>query len=280
MKILGLISIMAMVVIGYCAYNSIVANPTDAVAEVTGTTSSGGCEGPFGVDSQKIFNKRGDTYAYQIGIVTEIDHGKNDDGTWYVKACQLYSNDSILQFATPYPQQNELKEGDFIGFSCKLKSIQTSQGKSISYRSGKILDYISLQSVKCKIDDITQLSTPSISSRDELLKDVTGVVMAVETQKNRNPEPDNPDDFQIGKFVMKCADGNLYQVQLNDKSDYWFFEVVYKYEADQEKLTIFKKLININLPSPDAFGEGDVVTVTQLLHTGDDQVIPAYYQKK
>ena len=241
MKILGLLSVLIMITIGYCTYNSLVVSPTDAAADVNQTRkkplSSAGCKGPFGFDSQKVLDWDGDKYI--IGIVSSINLSKNPDGTWYVSTCRLF-NGHAISFVSPYPQQNDLKVGDFIGFSASTVEVR---GNTAWYNSGKILDYISRQSVDCRIDNMSQLSTPYTEHNrpqfDREGHNVTGVIMAVNISRNWDPEPDNPDDYQISSAVMKCADGNLYIV---------FFSA---------------RDIELNLPRYDAFGEGDVVTVTQ-----------------
>ena len=254
MKFLGLIFIIAIIAMGYYVYNPMVVDSADSPDTESESSSTEGCKGPFGIDSQKILNDE-----YMIGIVGDIDLEKNYDGTWYINNCELYNNDSTLYFATPYPQQNELKEGDFIGFSRKVRPTQTSRGVSISYRSGKILDHISSQSVKCRIDDINGLSIPSQTMErvelsptpdERIFVDVTGVIMAVQTVKNEDPEPDNPSDYLIERVVMKCADGNLYI------ADFGMFYTIMRPIA-----TAF----NINLPSQEALGEGDIVTVKQAI---------------
>ena len=254
MKILGLLSIAVVVVIAYCVYNPIV-DSADLTSTQTKTSSSTGCKGPFGFDSQKVLN--GDKIfgwnaeKYIIGIVSSINLSKNPDGTWYVSTCRM-SGSYAISFASPYPQQNDLKVGDFIGFSASDSEIgwlgrQTLAveviGGTIWYNSGKILDYISRQSVDCRIDNMSQLSTPYTADDrppfDKEEHNVTGVIMAIDIGLNSDPEPDNPDDYQIGAAVMKCADGNLYIVIFSDRNT------------------------APNLPRYDAFGEGDIVTVTQ-----------------
>ena len=256
MKFLGLIFIIAIIAMGYYVYNPMVVDSADSPDTESESSSTEGCKGPFGIDSQKILND----YIgprYMIGIVGDIDLEKNNDGTWYINNCELYNTDSTLYFATPYPQQNELKEGDFIGFSGKLRSIQTSRGESFYYRSGKILDHISSQSVKCRIDDINGLSIPSQTMKmvelsptpdERIFVDVTGVIMAVQAVKNEDPEPDNPSDYLIERVVMKCADGNLYIANFG-----MFYTI----------MRVMDTAFNINLPSQEALGEGDIVTVKQ-----------------
>ena len=250
MKILGLLSIIAIVVMGYCVYNPMVVDSADFTNAQKDKSSSSDCKGPFGIDSQKILNEKQGEYV--IGVVSEIDLKKNSDGTWYVDNCELSNMfNKDLYFTSPYPQQNDLKEGDFIGFTAEVNL--TSGGGSIYYRSGKILDHISSQSVRCKIDDISELSTPARGQED--LGDVTGVVMAVEISKNKDPEPDNPDDFQIDTVAMKFADGNLYIVTLYSESEYEIFT------SDALK--------GVNLPSHNAFAEADVVTLKQFAPVTD-----------
>ena len=219
-------------------------------------------EGPFGVDSQTILNS-GLNVSYVIGIVTEVDLEKNDDGTWYVERCELsdvnlanrYASTRYgmsLFFSSPNPQQNDLKKGDFIGFSA---SIEASTG-SLYFDNGKMLDNISSQSVNCQIDNIAELSVPA--EKKERLGTVTGVIMAVQIEKNADPEPDNPSDYFIYRAVMKCGDGNLYLVYFRRHNT----------ESVSEK--------PVNQPDSDAFGEGDVVTVTQI-NTNFMPVFGAYY---
>ena len=243
MKILGLLIVVAIVVVGYCVYNPMVVYslPYLPVDFPTRKLSSNGCKGPFGIDSQKILNEKPGEYV--IGIVSEIDLEKNNDGTWYVDSCKLLNNFlTDLHFKPPYPQQDNLKEGDSFGFTARVSLDMPF------YYHGKILENISTQSDKCDIDSISGLSIPArrpsidkdFSNIENILKarqegeglsDVTGVVMAVEIKKNLNPEPENPDDFQIDRAVMKCADGNLYMVGFIGKSYYnllkedsWFSE--------------------------------------------------------
>ncbi len=232
------------------------------------TSSTDGSKGTFGVDSQKILNKIGGDIEYKIAVVSDIDLDKNDDGTWYIDNCRLYSYlDMGLYFASPYPRQNALKDGNFIAFKAKRKSLFV-QGREVNYLGdAKILDYISLQSVKCKIDDIRNLSTPSkemppFASRKDFVS-VTGVIMAVEIIENEDPEPDNPSDYLIDKAVMKCADGKLYMVDFDPHMH----------------LLMDDPISSLHRPSQAAFGEGDVVTVTQ---TGPvfRNAFSAYYKEE
>ena len=73
------------------------------------------CKGPYGIDSQKILSDRSGNPEYMIGIVSDINLEKNNDGTWYVHRCRLASSPFTLPltFASPYPQQYDLKERRF-----------------------------------------------------------------------------------------------------------------------------------------------------------------------
>ena len=256
MKILGLFFTIAIVVIGYSAYDSMVVNPTDVIAEVTGTSSSGGCKGPFGVDSQKILNKGTlaeyrhglvNELKYHIGYVTKIDLEKNHDGSWYIDNCEL-SKKTKLYFTRPYPQQNDFKVGDYIG----VEAMEGKRGEVNFLSAGRLLENISKQSANCNVEDISQLSVPSRTmSPDATEKDfvsVTGIVMAVKTIRNSDPEPEDPSDHHIRAAVMKCGVGELYRLVFLE--EWW----------------IGKSMEEINLipPAPEAFGEGDVVTVQQM----------------
>ena len=270
MKVLGLLVVIAIVVMGYCVYNSIL-DPIDVVADVSSTENSG-CKGPFGIDSQKILNDHPDP-KYMVGVVSNINLEKNDDGTWYIWNCELSNlSDKIVFFTPPYPQQNDLKDGDFIGFSGDFSTSNVTGGKKIYYYGDVIiLDYISSQSVKCNIDDIRGLSTPSDDIPESTIVteknfvSVTGVIMAIQTVENRDPEPDNPSDYLIELAAMKCADGKLYLADF-DLNKFFFMD---------------KAAGNVNLPSNDAFGEGDVVTVTQTLSVfRNSRTFAAYYKEK
>ena len=283
MKFSGLLIVIAIVVVGYCMYNSVVVNPADVVADVTnfpkGGTSRKGCDGPFGVDSQKILNKGTDDayryglvldFEYYIDIVSKIDLEKNRDGTWYIDNCEL-SPPIPLYFSPPYPQQNDFKVGDIIGF----KAVQNNQGRGInSFRSGKMLENISSQSLSCKVADIKGLSIPSKTiptwASEKDFVDVTGVIMAVQTIKNSDPEPEDPSDYKIRRAVMKCADGNLYSVSFH-----------YEYLVMQQDYSF--KSFPLERPIQEAFGEGDVITIRQidsLFLNGRDAVptFSAYYK--
>ena len=95
--------------------------------------------------------------------------------------------------------------------------------------------------------------------------------MAVKIDRNDNPEPDNPDDFQITKVVMKCADGKLYVVDLNDQFwAYKYYESINKLlEYNDKNKGRYRILTGTNLPSHEAFGEGDVVTLEQISSAGE-----------
>ena len=214
------------------------------------------CKGPYGIDSQKILSDQGESPEYMIGIISNIDLEKNNDGTWYVHECMLASYSiTPLTFAFPYPQQYDLKEGDFIGFKADLQSIRSGGKNYRIYHSVKILDYISSQSANCQV--IAGLPTPSKNIslnglREKQFAMVTGVVIAVQTQKNRNPEPDDPSDYNIATAAMKFADGKLYIVDFPasvsvPKSQSWEYVIV-----------------KTPRPSQEAFGEGDVVNVLQI----------------
>ena len=222
------------------------------------------CEFPFGVDSQQILNEGGLELHYKIGVVSDIDLERNDDGTWYIADCRILSR--TLYFQAPYPQQNEINDGDIIGFQAITKCNTTWRGTTCWYSSGKLIENISLQSADCQIDDVNQLSNPSASipslaTKDDFV-DVTGLVMAVETIKNANLEPDDSADYHIRNAVMKCADGNLYRVG---------FTTSYRAEKFGIKRT------EVNRPSQQAFGEGDIITVKQIYNLFTDS-FTAYYE--
>ena len=277
MKVLGLLIVFAIVVMGYCVYNSIF-DPIDVVADVSSIENSG-CKGPFGIDSQKILNDDPDP-KYKVGVVSNIEFKQNADSTWYIWHCKLSNlSGKTVFFTPPYPQQNDLMDGDFIGFSGNsILFVFTGGEKSYHYADVIILDYISSQSVKCNIDDIRGLSTPSddipvrmsmppnstLATEKDFVS-VTGVIMAIQIVKNRDPEPDNPYDYLIELAAMKCADGRLYL------ADFEFHKSFFRHKA----------VGNVNLPSNDAFGEGDVVTVTQTLSVFEnDRTFAAYYKEK
>ena len=233
MKFSDLPIVIAIVVMGYCMYNSVVINPAKVGAEVVKQSPLDDCKGPFGFDSQKISSE---TLKYQIGIVSKIDLEKNPDGTWYVASCRFSNKSGTVRFTVPYPQQNDLKVGDFIGYTATLYSVRRS---IITYDSGKMFENISKQSAKCKIDDLPHLSTPYtkvLTTCIHSARRVRGVVMALNVVKNPDPEPDHPSDYLIYQAVMKCEDGNLYLATFGTDKD-----------------------------SPDhgAFVEGDVITVIQ-----------------
>ena len=255
MKVLGLLIVIAIVIIGYCVYNPMVVDSADFTNTQKGKSSSSNCKGPFGFDSQS------EKANYNIGVVSDIDLEKSDAGTWYVDNCKLSNMlDIKLNFKSPYPQQNALKVGDIIGFS---GSVNKSQG-SFYFTGGKILDNISSQAANCKIDAINRLSTPTRSG--ERLGRVTGVIMAVQIRSNDDPEPDDPDDFQITQVAMKCADANLYIVYFQDESNF----AEYPSFVDKDKNVVRNLvLLGANLPSHEAFGEGDVVTLEQVSSVSD-----------
>ncbi len=200
------------------------------------TVTSSGYKGPFSFDSQKALNYYRKT-EYNLCLVEEVDHKRSRDGTWYIERCKIFIGPNpgtfyYINFSSPYPQQYDVNKGDFIGFSGKPEVTRSGEFAMVEYHSGKLLENISSQSVKYKVDGIGRLSTPT-----ERTSHVTGMVMAVEIGENQNPEPDNPDNFQINNLVMKCADGNLYFVSLS---------------------TLYGKY-----PNQKAFGEGDIITVSR-----------------
>ena len=221
-------------------------------------------EGPFGVDSQKLLNKGILPSTYMIAIVSKLDFERNNGGTWYANNFQVSNYlDLAVLFASPYPQQNDLKEGDFIGIkaiprSYKINDFVSSPIKidihmkvrndGTYFSKAKILENISSQSVNCNIDNISELSVPGVG------RNVTGVIMAVEIKPNRNPEPDNPSDYVIRQAVMKCADGNLYIANFSTSTHH---------------------------PPSHAFGEGDVVTVGYSYTDNRNRLeFAAYYKKE
>ena len=222
-----------------------------------------GCKGPFGVDSQKILLelvKEGFDHrlwsGYKIGIVAKIDLDKSSDGTWHVKSLEMISGETFSPSYRGNYKAGDYKVGDFIGYRT-----------SIPVQAGQFLEHISSQSADCKIDDISGLSNPSKTipiyppSKKEDFVSVTGVIMAVSIEKNLDPEPDNPDDWQIHEAVMKCADGNLYRIE---------FE------------STVSRTPRINLPAHDAFGEGYVVIVMQINSPNDElksTLVPEYYNR-
>ena len=265
MTIPGLLSVLAIAVIGYCTFNSMVLNPADVIADngETVISSRRSYRGPFGIDSQRILNEKNGSPDYRIGVATSIDLEKNDDGTWYVHNCGLKhglkrGSEFILSlyFQLSYPQQYDLKSGDFIGFAGILD--ESRQAGRYYYNYGLMRENISSQAANFNIDNIRDLSVPEESG--ESLGVVTGVIMAVEINKNEDLEPDNPSDYLIDRAVMKCADGNLYIVNF------------------QRRISKLPNVLPVNLPSPDAFGEGDIVSVIQTSAVSD-QTFRAYYKK-
>ena len=193
--------------------------PIPSNSYVSGISLGDGCKGPFGVDSQQILNGDWRSPGYSIEVVGDIDLEKNNDGTWYVHACKLPSKaNTTVYFAPPYPQQNDLEEGDFIGFKGNYnETLYGLQVVSSVYKSVKILDHISSQSVNCKIRGlpVPSATIPLSSTIDDFVS-VTGVVMAVETRKNSDPEPDDLSDYHIVTAVMKFANDRLYLVDFHD----------------------------------------------------------------
>ena len=297
MKVLGLLFVIAIVVVGCCMFNHLVANPQDVGADlkVFWNIMSSGYKGPFGVDSQKILNN-GVNPKYKIGIITDIDLEKNDDGTWYIDNCEMIGDTGViaLRFASPYPQRYNLNVGDLIGFKAQFVSKKRIVPKvsnyieeyNYFYRSGKVLDHISSQSVGYKIEGIRGLSTPSkiipvFPTKSDFVK-VTGVIMAVETIKNEDPEPDNPSDYLISRVAMKCADGRLYVAGFTGHNKIAeVFPTILK-ESTSRVLGIPQIPHEyVNLPAHDAIGEGDVVTVTQTFPLVDDTMyFFAYYRSR
>ena len=287
MKVLGLFLVIVIVIIGYCVYNPVVVDSADFTNAQKGKSSSSACKGPFGFDSQKALNDLPSDspplskydygelaeIKYLIDVVSDIDLEKNDDGTWYVANCELYDTTRTLHFKYPYPQQNELKKGDIIGF--KALAVRLSAGVHRYFRA-EILEHLSSQSADCKIDGIRQLTKPvrefPYPSTQKNFVSVTGVVMAVVLMENEDPEPDDPSDYHIVQALMKCADGNLYI------ADFRSHRVVEKYYPDEKPR---------KFPSQDAFGEGDIITVMQtgsiwpnLFTRSPGLSFPAYYEQK
>lgn len=270
MKVSGLLYILAIVVV----VNSLVANPADVVADLEGSWNviSSGCKGPFGFDSQKASNDKG-SIKYGIGIIRNIDLEKSNDGSWYVDNCEVLGpiGTIYLRFTSPYPQRYDLKVGDIIGFKAKLVTKERKEYEGLVYyhyyySSGEVLDHISSQSAKCEIRNIRGLSSPSktiptFPTKHDYAR-VTGVIMAVETIENEDPEPDNPSDYLILGAVMKCADGVLYIVDFEGHN--YLAKDSLRTDSLQQALGYPKSPHkHVDLPSQDAFGEGDVVTVTQ-----------------
>ena len=289
MKVLGLLIVIAIVVMGYCMYNPIVVDSADFTNSQKGKSSSSDCKGPFGIDSQKILND-GRHPEYQIAIVTKIDLEKNDDGTWYVDNCKGWTagNPVSIFFTSPYPQRSDLKEGDFIGFSGRFISVELGGSEEFStYGSARIVENISSQSDRCKVVGIRRLSIPSKSipiyaEKKDFVR-VTGVIIALQVIENEDPEPDNPSDYLIAEAVMKCADGKLYTAgfMLNNE-----FVKALATVITTEGLSVLKReniqlgYEHVNLPAQDAFGEGDVITVTQTASDNGFQKFNAYYKSR
>ena len=281
MKILGLFFVITIVVTGYCVYNPVVVDSAD----FTNAQSLSDCKGPFGVDSQKILNDGSDP-EYKIVIVTKIDLEKNNDGTWYVDNCKAITAESSVSiyFTLPYPQRHDLKEGDFIGFSGKFISVeQEGSEKFRAYGSARIVENISSQSDSCKVVSIRKLSIPSksvpmMAEKKDFVR-VTGVIIAVQTIENEDPEPDNPSDYLITNAVMKCSDGNLYVASFDLHN--FMAEYVSEKRYELQRIEIQPGHKHVNLPDQEAFGEGDVVTVTQTYNgQGVFPTFAAYYEKK
>ena len=241
--------------------DSIFNTPTDIITTEPESHTLTACTAPFGVDSQQILNDGMLDHNYKIGVVSDIDLERNDDGTWYINKCRILSR--TLYFQSPHPQQNEINDGDIIGFQASTDCNTTWRGTTCWYTSGKLIENISLQSTDCQTDDVSQLSNPSTSmpilaSKDDFV-DVAGLIIAVETIKNLDSEPDNSADYHATKAVMKCADGNLYRV-----------DFVSSYRA---LTNLGSKELKSIVQSESAFGEGDVITVKQTFNLHSDSLM-------
>ena len=240
-----------------------------------------GCEGPFGLDSgdETTYLKNNVHYNHYIGIVTSVNLERNANGSWYVHECKVwlgfgneYDTAHTVRFSSPQPAQFEINEGDYIGFISgggiwRWKNIREGL---IGFQNCELYENVSTQSISCDVPLRNGVLKPSdtmeiLPSKEDLVK-ITCLVLSVGLIKNPDPEPDSPDDYLIHTAVVKCVDGNLYIARFMSPVRIWngnTFETINEYR-----------------PGQGTFGEGDVITLTQVRNLGPNGwYFDVYYEE-
>ena len=247
-------------------------SPPVEVSEIQpGTQPIAGCEGPFGVDSgdETTFIKNNIHSSLDVGVVTDINLERNEDGSWYVHECKVwlgfgneYDTAHTVIFRSPQPAQFEINKGDYISFLSGGGIWRWSAIREglIGFKNCELYENVSTQSIACDVSAPNGVLEPSSSmaalpSEEDFVK-VTCLVLSVNLVRNFDPESDNPSDYLIEKAIVKCADGNLYIANFVRLFSLWkgnAFEIVEKYR-----------------PGQGTFNEGDVVTLTQIRDIGSN----------
>ena len=240
-----------------------------------------GCEGPFGLDSgdETTYIKNNIHNSLDVGVVTDINLERNEDGSWYVHECKVwlgfgneYDTAHTVRFRSPQPAQFEINKGDYISFLSGGGIWRWSAIREglIGYKNCELYENVSIQSIACDVNAPNGVLKPSASmevlpSEEDFVK-VNCLVLSVNLIRNFDPEPDNPDDYLIYKAIVKCADGNLYIARFTELFSLW----------KENRLQTIKKY----RPGQGAFNEGDVITLTQIRDIGPNGwYFDVYYEK-
>ena len=240
-----------------------------------------GCEGPFGLDSgdETTYEKNNIRYNSYMGIVTDVDLERNADGSWYVHECKVwlgfgneYDTAHTVRFKSPQPTQFQINDGDYINFLSggliwRWKNLREGL---IGFQNCELYENVSTQSISCEVPVPNDILKPSetikvLPGEDDFVK-IMCLVLSVNLIRNRDLEPDNPHDYLINKAVVRCADGNLYIARFVTRLSIWNenkFESITKYQ-----------------PGQGTFGEGDVITLTQVRNLGPNGwYFDVYYEE-
>ena len=251
---------------------------SDAQPEVV---SIDGCEGPFGLDSadETTYLKNNVRYSHYVGIVTAVDHERNADGSWYVHECKVwlgygneYDTAHTVRFKSPQPAQFEINEGDYISFLSGglIWRWRNLREGLIGFQNCELYENVSVQPISCEVPATNGVLMPSdtikvLAGEEDFVK-ITCLVLSVNLRRNQDPEPDNPHDYLIGKALVRCADDHLYIARFVTRLAIWNenkFESIIKYQ-----------------PGQGSFGEGDVITLTQVRNLGPNGwYFDVYYEE-
>ena len=310
MKIWGLLFTIAMVIIGGCAENPIIPDPADVVGaagcitdieKIDGSyviradvaciddlfttpievddaqpkvSSIDGCEGPFGLDSgdESTYVKNNVHNNHYVGVVMSVNLERAADGSWYVHECKVwlgygneYDTAHTVRFRSPQPAQSEINEGDYVGFLSGggIWRWATLKRGLIGFQNCELYENVSTQSISCEVPAPSGILKPSdaikvLAGEKDFVK-ITCLVLSVSLIRNPDIEPDSPEDYLISGAVVKCADGNLYIARFVRFLNVWngnTFETENKYR-----------------PGQGTFGEGDVITLTQVRNLGPKRMV-------
>ena len=219
-----------------------------------------------------------------LGKVRDVDFGKNADGSWHIKKCQLETvrhQGTVLVdvlFKQSYPSHQNLKKNDWVCITTGGGTVN-HRGLISRYNECELYENFTESAKECTvkppngrmhanvvIEEYTRGGGDALRRARNLAQqyvELQCVVVALQYMENPDIGPDHDFDVVIDGIVVKCGDGNLYGVSF------------YSNWAETEH----KKKV-IRMPGKGVFSEGDkvILRVSSIFPIFDDDPPPMSYE--